>query len=158
MPPPGERFVPEYPAPPGALTLESLRNGLVLIGVLAVAALGLAVWALLRPDSDRGGSSQAVATRAALSNLNGRIDRLNTEIQALQALNARTGNIASLKARVGSLERTMKRVSASVAGAASATQVSQLSRRVDKLSTTVSQLKATQTSTRTTTTVTTTSP
>lgn len=144
----------DYPPPPGALTLDSLRTGLVVIGVVAVAALGLAIWALLRRDSDRGGPSSTPATKA----LNGRVDRLDAEVHALRTGSARATSIGSLRARIASLDRTVKRVSGHAAGAASAQQVSQLSRRVDTLSSQVTQLKTTLTRTSTqTTTLTTTS-
>ena len=62
--------------------------------------------------------------------------------------------LASLSARIGSLEKTVQALSGRATSAASAQQMSQLSSRVDKLATDMSQLQqsAGQTTTPTSTT------
>lgn len=76
-----EYLPPRYPAdpyvadrPPVATTfwsLESMRTALTLVGLIAVAALGVAIWALLRRDTDRTVNRPAPIAAAALTVMTG---------------------------------------------------------------------------------------
>jgi|GEM_PF-1845026 len=83
-------------------SISSLRTALAFVAVLAVAALGVALYALLKNDvTDRttGGGTSARITR-----LDDRIDRLSRQVQGIRA----GGNSpAALAARVDSLSRSV---------------------------------------------------
>jgi hypothetical protein len=107
----------ERPAPPRGdpnlvlVRLEeavgSLRTGLMVVGVIAVAALGVAIYALVKAgDEGGGGSRSGLASDERVSQLDERIDRLSGQIQ-----DARSGSQASgddVEDRVAALERTVK--------------------------------------------------
>ena len=60
--------------------LDSLRTGLAIIGTLAVLALGLAIWALVREHQDRTDGSGVAARSAQIRNLRDDIDTLRSQI------------------------------------------------------------------------------
>lgn len=153
-------------------TLESLRTALALVGLIAVAALGLAIWALLRPDNDRRVVHSTPATTASITALTTRLNHLEATVHSLSSsTGAKTATTQSLVTQINALQHTERRLSAQVASAVNASQhsqlsghvtalsgeLSQLSGRVSGLSSQVSQLKA-RAATQTTTTVTSTAP
>lgn len=140
--------------------IRSLRSALMLVGLLAVVALGLGIYALLRHDRDPVryvGPQRGLATLGDVSRLAGRVNHLDA---ALAALRSSAKGTAALSARVGRLEGTVKQLAARQGSTSSAQAVSQLSSRVNKLGSEVAQLQSSQgqTQTPTTTTTTTTTP
>jgi outer membrane murein-binding lipoprotein Lpp len=125
---------------------------------LAVVALGLAIYVLLRHDRDPvryvGSQQRGLASEADVSRLASRVNHLDG---ALAALRSSAGGIGSLPARVGTLERAVKQLVARPTGTNSTQAIAQLSSRVNKLASQVSQLQSNQTQTQTQTTTTTTS-
>ncbi|GAC1437599.1 MAG: hypothetical protein NVSMB51_12010 [Solirubrobacteraceae bacterium] len=131
--------------------VDGLRTALFIVGVIAVAALGVALYTLLRDDNNRqNGSRNGLATDARVSRVNARIDRLNAQVSGLRTAPAASGAAASgndtaaLNARVDALDRTVKGLSTRPAGSDPTQALSQLSTRLDALSRDVAQLKQNQ--------------
>ena len=161
-----------YAADPRAVaatygSLESLRTALTVVGLIAIIAAGLAVWALLRPHHGRTIIHQAPANTAAIATLTARVNHLDATVRSLRSSGGTQGaNTQSLATRnaaqVSQLASKEAALSAKVSQltgkeAALSGQVSQLQGRVASLSGQVSQIKA-QTTSRTTTTGTSTGP
>jgi len=149
-----EGYEPAGARPALERDLARARTWLTVVAVIAVAALGLAIGALLQDNnnSSRNGSGQGLATQSDVAALNSRIDRLSREVNALgSSANAGKGSTASLSARMSSLEKTVQALSGRATSAASAQQLSQLSTRVDKLAADVAQLQQNAGQTTTTT-------
>jgi polyhydroxyalkanoate synthesis regulator phasin len=94
--------------------LGSVRAGLVAVTVLALVALGVALWALLDPPGDNADSQGA--SRVRVERLADRVDRL--ESQAGQAapkadVAAIRGSQQALARRVQALETTVQKTGAS---------------------------------------------
>lgn len=121
--------------------IGSLRTGLTIVGLIAVAALGVAIYALLKDDSSsRGGSRRGLATDARVSQVDGRVDRLSRQLQ-----NVRAGSdTAALGSRVDALERTVKTLASRPAAGDPTQAIDQLSSRVDTLTRDVDRLKQSQ--------------
>ncbi|MCA1690237.1 MAG: hypothetical protein LC720_07375 [Actinobacteria bacterium] len=86
LPPPPAAVVREpvaVPAVEGGVVIaleravDSLRTWLLIVGVLALAAIGLAIYAVVRADQP-GGSRRGLATDA-------RVDKISAEVKALRA-------------------------------------------------------------------------
>jgi septal ring factor EnvC (AmiA/AmiB activator) len=75
--------------------LRSFRTGLVVLGVLAVAALGIALWALLTVQSSGDVSA------ARVRRLERRVDRIQTEVRSTPS----SATLASLQASQQSLDK-----------------------------------------------------
>jgi hypothetical protein len=119
-------------------SIASLRTGLMFVGVIAVAALGVAIYALLG-DSSQG----AVSSDARVSQLEDRVDRLSQQPENPSA-GAGGSDVAGLGERVDALERTVKTLADRPS--TDATQaIEQLSGRLDELSAEVEQLKQAET-------------
>lgn len=117
-------------------TVASLRTGLMIVGLIAVVALGAALYALLSDDATRGGSRSGLASDERVSRLDDRVDRLSRQLQSLRA----GGDTAALGDRVDALERTIKTLDSSPDDATQA--VEELSSRVDGLERDVEDLKS----------------
>ncbi len=119
--------------------IGSLRTGLMIVGVISVAALGVAIYALTKADDDAGGgSSRGLATDARVSQLDDRIDRLSRQVQGL-----RSGGGASSDAvedRVAAVERTVKTL-AERPSTDPQQAIDQLSTRIDEIAQDVDELK-----------------
>ena len=133
--------------------LRSLRTAVVLLGLLAVAALGVAIYALVKSqEADRGSASSGrVAT------LDDRVDKLSRDPQRTRESTRGTADASDLNqvsnrlsdkassADVRDLERTVAKLQTQVdssddAGAA----LDQVDRRLDDLSREVRALQAEQ--------------
>ncbi len=79
--------------------LDGLRTGLAIIGTLAVIALGLSIWALVREHQDRTSGSGVAARSAQIRELRDDIDTLR-------------GQVAN-RATTGQLEAVSKQAAAS---------------------------------------------
>jgi hypothetical protein len=125
--------------------IGSLRTGLTIVGVIAVAALAVAIYALVQAnDSSSGGSRSGLATDSRVSQLEDRVDRLSRQVQELRSGSAGGGDSAALDSRIGTLERTVKTL-ASRPSTDPTPAIDELSGRVDAVSRDVEQLKQTQT-------------
>lgn len=128
------------PDPNALLRLEdavaSLRMGLMIVGVLAVAALGVAAYALLA--TDKGSSTTGAASDARVSQLAQRVDELASQENA-----ARSGDAAAgLDDRVAALERTVKALADRPTPGDATDAVKELSTRIDDVAKDVETLKA----------------
>jgi archaellum component FlaC len=59
---------------------RSLRTAVALLGVVAVAALGVALWALLS-EQDEGGGDRGGASASSVSRLEDRVDELESAVE-----------------------------------------------------------------------------
>jgi hypothetical protein len=142
-----------YVAPAGVdttsmlLALEdavgALRTWLALAGIVAVAALGIAVYALSKTgDDNANGSRRGLASDERVSRLDDRVDRLSRQLQSVRAGGA-GDSTAELGGRLDDLESTVKTLSER--RAPDATQaVQELSGRIDDLRSDVDALKQQQ--------------
>lgn len=139
-----ERVVPGVDPNVILLRLEdaiaSLRTGLMIVGVLAVAALGVAIYALTQADDDDGGGSRSgLATDERVSDLDDRVDRISRQVQGLRS----GGDAAGVDDRVSALERTVKQLAdRPVADPQQA--IDELSGRIDDVAQDVEELKQAQ--------------
>jgi TolA-binding protein len=121
--------------------ISSLRTALVVVGVLAVAALGLALYAVLH-DSGSTGTTRGAASADRVARLDDRVDRLSRQVQQLRSGSA---GAPALTRRLDELSRQVAALR-SQGGSDAASQdtaqglqdlnqrVDDLSRRVDELS------------------------
>jgi hypothetical protein len=122
--------------------IGSLRTGLTIVGVIAVAALAVAIYALVQADdSSSGGSRGDLATDSRVSQLEDRVDRLSRQVQELRSGG---GDNAALDSRIAALERTVKTL-ASRPSTDPTPAIDELSGRLESLSRDVEQLKQTPT-------------
>jgi hypothetical protein len=142
----------ERPVPPGGdpnlvlLGLEeavgSLRTGLMVVGVIAVAALGVAIYALVKADGDGGGGSRSgLASDERVSQLDDRVDRLSRQIQ--DARSGSQGSSDDVEDRVAALERTVKTL-AERPSTDPQQAIDQLSERIDDVAKDVEALQQAQ--------------
>lgn len=121
--------------------IGSLRTGLMVVGVIAVAALGVAIYALTKADDTGGGSRSGLATDARVSQLDDRIDRLSRQVQGLRAGSGSSSDAA--EQRVAALEKTVKTL-AERPSTDPQQAIDQLSQRIDDIAQDVEALKQTQ--------------
>ena len=122
--------------------LRSTRRGLAVAGVWAVAATALGVIALIQATKDdESGTTQSAADLARVqNNLSGRIDDLESRVDALPT----SDDVSKLDGRIKDLETKADRT---------ASDVDKLNGRVDDLEQRVDDLESSsQTQTNTTTT------
>jgi hypothetical protein len=125
--------------------IGSLRTGLTIVGVIAVAALAVAIYALVQAnDSSSGGSRGGLATDSRVSQLDDRVDRLSRQVQDLRSGGDSGGDSAALDSRIAALERTVRTL-ASRPSTDPTQAIDELSGRLDAVSRDVEQLKQTQT-------------
>ena len=127
-------------------TISSLRTVLAVIGVLAIVAIGLALYAVLRDDGSTG-TTPGAASADRVARLDDRVDRLSRQLQKLRS---GSSNPNVLARRVDDLSKEVDalRSQGGAGGGASSdtTQALQdLSQRVDDLSSQVDQLSQNQT-------------
>jgi polyhydroxyalkanoate synthesis regulator phasin len=124
--------------------IGSLRTGLTIVGVIAVAALAVAIYALVQADdSSSGGSRSGLATDSRVSQLEDRVDRLSRQVQSLRSGGGSSGDTAALDSRITALERTVKTL-ASRPSTDPTQAIDELSGRLDGLSRDVEELKQAQ--------------
>jgi uncharacterized protein HemX len=120
--------------------ISSLRTWLVLVAVLAVAALGLGLYAVLRNDN---GTTRGTAS---VARLNDRVDRLSRQVRQLRSASRGT---SALSQRVDALSRQIAALRSQGANGSSPTDTRQaiqdLDKRVGDLSRQVQQLGQAQT-------------
>lgn len=129
-------------------TIDALRTWIVVVGVLALVALGVALYAAIDDGTARGGggSTSGLASDERVSQIDDRVDRLSRQLQALRADGSGGGDSAALANRIGELESTVKSLPSSGGSAASGTQdaIDELSSRIDDLASDVEALKQAQ--------------
>lgn len=144
--PPAETYVDPRPA---AYHLEGLRTGLTIVGLLALIAIGLAVWALARPDHHRTVITRGPANSAAVAALNTRVNNLERTLHGLSASGgSKTAGTQALAAKLATLQQAQSQLAAQVKqsstqakhSSANPAQVSQLASKEAALSAKVSQL------------------
>lgn len=122
--------------------IGSLRTGLMVVGVIAVAALGVAIYALTKTGDDPGGASNAsAASDARVSQLDDRIDRLSRQVQDLRSGAGASGD--AVDTRVEALEKTVKTL-AERPSTDPQQAIDQLSERIDEIAQDVEALMQTQ--------------
>jgi hypothetical protein len=145
-----ERYVSPA-ADPNAILLRledavnSLRTGLMIVGVIAVAALGVAIYALMKDEGGGAGSRSGLATDSRVSQLDDRIDRLSRQVQDLRSGASSGGADAGLGDRVEALETTVKELADRPTPGDATQAVQELSDRIDDVTADVEQLKSAQT-------------
>jgi hypothetical protein len=146
-----ERVIAEPAVDPNVILLrledaiEGLRTWLVIVGLIALAALCVAVYALATDDEGDGRGTRAsqtgLATDERVTQLEDRIDRISRQVQGLRSEARSNDDTAGLDDRIAALEKSVQ----SDEGAGDATQaVEQLSGRVDELSKDIEELKSAQ--------------
>jgi outer membrane murein-binding lipoprotein Lpp len=118
--------------------LNSLRNAVVLLGILAVAALGIALWALLTQEEESDARRGASVDR--VRDLEDRVEELEQDVErapSRDALSQLSENVESLDERVGALEDRVERQGA---GGASEQAVEDLQGDVQQVGDAVEQL------------------
>jgi len=123
--------------------VNSLRTGLMVVGVIAVAALGVAIYALMKEDGGTG-SRSGLASDSRVSQLDDRIDRLSRQVQDLRTDSAGDGggDATELGERVEALEMTVKELADRPAPGDATQAVQELSDRIDDIAADVEQLKS----------------
>ncbi len=121
-------------------SVASLRTWLAIVGLLAVAALGVALYTLLSDDGS-GGSRSGLATDESVSRTNDRIDRLKNQVQSLRSNSAaQGGEEEAVGVRVAKLEQSVKTLAERPVTDAQPA-VEELSGRIDDLASDVEALK-----------------
>jgi ubiquinone biosynthesis protein UbiJ len=115
--------------------LNSLRTAVVLIGILAVAALGVALYALLTQEEE--GDARRGASAAEVNNLRDRVEQLEEDLGRVPT----RGVVNQLSRSVDSVDERVTKLEDSVSSQASSAQaVESLQGDVQQLSDTVDQL------------------
>lgn len=118
--------------------IHSLRTALMFVGVLAVAALGVALYAVLQEDSNDSASTGNAASDQRVSTLDDRVDRLSRQVQSARAAARSDDDTTALSDRIDALSRQVQSVRQSAGNATAApdaTQaIGQLDQRIDELS------------------------
>ena len=121
--------------------VASLRTGLMVVGVIAVAALGVAIYALVKNDA---GTSGTAASDGRVATLEDRVDRLDRDLQS-QGDTGAGGDSAALEDRIAALEQTVKTLADRPTPGDATDAVKELSERIDDVARDVEQLKQTPT-------------
>jgi outer membrane murein-binding lipoprotein Lpp len=130
---------------PAYWRLEGFRAALTVVGLIALIAAGLAVWALIRADHNRSVVVRgASVTPAGMVALTRRVDNLGATVRSLRSLGgSHVANAQSLAARIASLQQSENQLASQVKHAGSSganpAQVSQLASKEAALSGKVSQ-------------------
>jgi polyhydroxyalkanoate synthesis regulator phasin len=122
--------------------VNSVRTGLMIVGVIAVAALGVAIYALMKDDDTSSGGGGASNSRVAT--LEDRVDRLSRQVQDARSSNNSSDDTSALADRVDALERTVKTLADRPQPGDATQAVKELSDRIDDIAGDVEQLKTAQ--------------
>jgi prefoldin subunit 5 len=121
--------------------IGSLRTGLMVVGVIAVAALGVAIYSLMQDDDTGTGSRSGLATDERVSRLDDRIDRISRQVQGLRSGGGESSD--AVEERVAALEGTVKDL-AERPSADPQQAIDELSDRIDDVAQDVEALKQAQ--------------
>lgn len=122
--------------------IGSLRTGLMVVGVLAVAALGVAIYSLVEANEDSGGSRSG-ASDARVSELDDRVDRISRQVQDVRSGDGEE-DASDVEGRVEALEKTVQEL-AERPTADPQQAIDQLSERIDEVANDVEALEQNQT-------------
>jgi gas vesicle protein len=141
-----ERYVAPAADPNAVLlrledAVNSLRTGLMIVGVIAVAALGVAIYALLQDDDAGTATRGNAASESRVSQLDDRVDRLSRQVQDARS-EARNDDTDGLGDRIEALEGTVKQLADRPAPGDATQAVQELSDRIDDVASDVEQLKS----------------
>lgn len=124
--------------------VRSLRTGLMVVGVIAVAALGVGIYALMQADDDAtGGSRSGLASDSRVSELDDRIDRVSRQVQGLRAAGGGAAGGDAVEGRVAALEKTVQTL-ADRPSTDPQQAIDQLSGRIDDIAEDVQALQQAQ--------------
>ena len=133
--------------------VRSLRTAVVLLGLLSVAALGVAIYALVKSqEADRGSASSGRVAR-----LDDRVDKLSSDLQRMRESTSGTADESDVNqvqdrlsekassADLRTLERTVAKLQTQVRSSDDASAaLDQVDQRLDDLSRDVRDLQAEQ--------------
>ena len=152
-PPVVEEYVSTAPAvDPNVILLrledaiEGLRTWLVIVGLVAIAAFGIALYSLLTDDEGdgRGTTSRSgLASDERVTGLENRIDRLSRQVQDLRRDDG-DSDTAAVGDRIEALEQRVESLPEGGSGEDATQAVEQLSGRVDQLADDIEELKSAQ--------------
>jgi cell division protein FtsB len=114
----------------------------MIVGVIAVAALGVAIYALMKDDGGSTAASSGAASDARVSQIDDRVDRLSRQVQDLRSGGGGGDEAAALGDRVAALEKTVKELADRPAPGDATQAVQELSDRIDDVTADVEQLKS----------------
>jgi DNA repair exonuclease SbcCD ATPase subunit len=141
-PPPGSpremEVVTEEPAGARAALLDELRSlkrTLALVGVIAIVALGVALWALLEQQDD-GGDAQG-ASNERVSRLEDRVDTLEGDVEDAASDNS----VSELRQQQEDLGEEVEQLSEQSSGSDAEESVQQLEQQVEELGQRVDDLE-----------------
>jgi prefoldin subunit 5 len=143
-PPVYEERVVAPAADPNAILLRledainSLRTGLMIVGVIAVAALGVAIYSLMKDDDTDGGSRSGLASDERVSRLDDRVDRISRQVQGLRSGGGTSTD--AVEERVAAVEKTVKTL-AERPSTDPQQAIDELSNRIDDVAQDVEALK-----------------
>ncbi|MGI9100790.1 MAG: hypothetical protein ACR2H2_20280 [Solirubrobacteraceae bacterium] len=125
--------------------IASLRTALVVVAVLAVLALGLALYAVLNDDGSTG-TTRDGASSERIARLDDRVDRLSRQLQRLRTGASSTEGLAQ---RLDDLSREVADLRSQTGGGGASADTTQaiqdLDQRVDDLGQQVQELSQGQT-------------
>lgn len=121
--------------------IGSLRTGLMIVGVVAVAALGVAIYALVTQDDSAGGSREGLASESRVSELDDRVDRISRQVQDLRP--GEDGGGEGQQERIEALEKSVQEL-ADRPSADPQEAIDELSSRIDDIAQDVEQLQEAQ--------------
>jgi hypothetical protein len=146
VPPPGSPremdVVSEEPAGARAALLDELRSlkrTLALVGVIAIVALGIALWALLDQQDD-GESSGSGASSERVSRLEDRVDTLEGDVEDA----ASDDSVSRLRQQQEDLSEQVDQLDEQASGSDAQESVDQLEQQVDELGQRVDDLEQQQ--------------
>lgn len=125
-------------------SIQSLRTGLMIVGVIAVAALGVAIYSLMRDDGGTSASGANAASDSRVSQIDDRVDRLSRQLQDLRSDGGGEDDATALADRVEALEGTVKELADRPTPGDATQAVQELSDRIDDLAADVEQLQTAQ--------------
>ena len=130
--------VTEEPAGARAALLDELRSvkrTLALVGVIAIVALGVALWALLEQQDD-GGDAQG-ASNERVSRLEDRVDTLEGDVEDAASDNS----VSELRQQQEDLSEQVEQLSEQSSGSDAEESVQQLEQQVEELGQRVDDLE-----------------
>lgn len=119
--------------------VDSLRTGIMIVGVIAVAALGVGIYSLVSQDDGGDASRSGLASDSRVSKLDDRVDSISRQVQELRGAE---GDDDELGDRVEALEKTVKELAERPTPGDATEAVKELSDRIDDIAADVEQLKS----------------